>query len=272
MTMYTNSRTLAWLAAIALGLTVLVGGITAATAAEPRPLGGGLNGQNNYILDRAFVDTMKTAGVFRALTADGDIDFTNSAPVDEHGWPTTDFAVYLAQSPPPLGTYRLSFVSGAQPEVRVMIHPGSVQNFSWDPSTGRGTADVVLTAPDAEHFALAFSGTGGGARDIRVIRPGYDPANPPTFTNEYLNLLRSLNPSVVRFMDWTQTNDNVVSTWSERTQPADARQTDVTLTRTVPARDGGTQEVSSDKGIAWEYAMELANTVGADAWINVPTL
>ena len=34
MTMYTNSRTLAWLAAIALGLTVLVGGITA----EPQPL------------------------------------------------------------------------------------------------------------------------------------------------------------------------------------------------------------------------------------------
>jgi hypothetical protein len=252
---------------------VLATVVMGAGTASAEPIGGGLNGQVNYTQDFAFVDAMKTAGKFRAVTGDGQIDFDNDAPVDERGWPTTDFAVYVNETAPPLGTYHLSFVTANRPEVRIPIHPGQVENLNWDAGTGRGTADIVLTG-EGEHFALMFTGTGngnGGARDIRLIRPGYDPTNPPTFTTEYLSHLRSLDPTVLRFMDWTQTNSNVVSHWSERTQPIDASQT-AELTRTVPAREGGTVDVTSGKGVAWEYAIELANTIGADAWVNVPTL
>jgi hypothetical protein len=235
-------------------------------ATDLTPLGGGLNGQNDWIRDLAFVDAMKTAGQFRALQGGG-IDFQHDAPVDAQGWPTTDFGVYVNESRPPLGTHKVSFVTRSRPDVRLVVHPGRVENLTWDAASGRGTADVVLTQPGGEHFVLIFTGTGGGARDVKVIRPGYGPANPPTFTNEYLAHLRNLHPSVLRFMDWTETNRNVVGKWSERTLPTDARQT-MSLTRAVP---GGGQE-TGEKGVAWEYAIELANAVGADAWINVPTL
>jgi hypothetical protein len=264
---------------LVVGVKVATTGTDPTTAPAPaagaaRPLGGGLNGEVDYTKDFAFVDAMKTAGQFRTLDSDGGIDFKHDAPVDARGFPTTDFGVLVNETQPPLGTYRLSFTTAHQPQVRLDLHPGKVQNLAWNAATGRGTADVVLTAPGNEHTGLAFTGTGGGARDIRLIRPGYDPAKAPTFSNEYLAHLRNLNPTVVRFMDWAQTNRNVVSTWSERTLTTDARQT-ATLTRKVPSSDnvaGHTESLTQEKGIAWEYAIELANTIGADAWINLPAL
>jgi hypothetical protein len=229
------------------------------------PLGGGLNGQNDYIRDLAFADAMKTAGQFRALNG-GNVDFNRDAPVDARGWPTTDFAVYVNESEPPLGDYHVSFTSNQQPQVQVLDHPGSVGQVGFDAATKRYSTIVHLGPGHNAHFALRFTNTGGGAREIRVIRPGYDPADPPTFTKDYLAHLNSLKPSVLRFMDWTATNGNVISHWSDRTTPSDARQT-MEVSRPVP---GGT--ATADKGVAWEYAIELCNAVGADAWINVPVL
>ena len=61
-------------------------------------------------------------------------------------------------------------------------------------------------------------------------------------------------------MDFVQTNNNPVVNWSDRTQPTDATQTKVA----VPG------DLQASKGIAWEYAIDLANAVHKDVWVNIP--
>ena len=52
-------------------------------------------------------------------------------------------------------------------------------------------------------------------------------------------------------MDYLQTNNNPVVNWADRSHVSDAIQ-------------------STNKGAAWEYAIELANEAHKDLWINVP--
>jgi hypothetical protein len=68
------------------------------------------------------------------------------------------------------------------------------------------------------------------------------------FHPEFLRALR--NYSVLRFMDWTRTNDSELTRWSERPLPADARYT--------------------VKGIPYELTLELANRLNASVWYSVP--
>src|SRR5262249_27268821 len=88
---------------------------------------------------------------------------------------------------------------------------------------------------------------GSGITNVHLIRPGYDATNPPTFTREFLAHLKRF--STLRFMDWTSTNNSTVVNWSDRTLPT------------------GRQTVN---GVAWEYVIELANTLDKDIWVNVP--
>ena len=69
------------------------------------------------------------------------------------------------------------------------------------------------------------------------------------FTDPFLKMLAPF--PAIRSMGWENTNGNTVTTWSERTLPNDATQ-------------------QTPKGVAWEYVIELANTLGKDLWINVP--
>lgn len=223
------------------------------------PIGGGLNSQPNYSIDFMFTDAMKTSGHYRDPE-----NLDREAPVDERGWPTGDFAVYVSETSLPLGTYHLSYQAKTHPQISVMMRPATVGSDVYDAATGTGSAEITLTG-SGEHTVLRLTGTGGGARGIRLIRPGYDAANPPTFTTGYLANLRSVNPTVLRFMDFAETNFNVVTSWNERTRPDDARQTATLTKETVTGRAAGA------KGAAWEYAIELANTMHTDAWVNVPS-
>src|SRR4030095_9936214 len=93
------------------------------------------------------------------------------------------------------------------------------------------------------------SATNTGITNLKVIRPGYDPNTTQVFQNNYLEHLKQF--SVLRFMDWTQTNNSTIVNWSDRTLPTDARQ-------------------SNTKGVAWEYVVQLANMLHKDVWVNVP--
>src|SRR5207237_4065230 len=108
------------------------------------------------------------------------------------------------------------------------------------------TADVTYNPLDGEtgwYIAIRVQNTrrtptspvGSGLTNVHMIRPGYDAANPPTFTREFLDHLKRF--STLRFMDWTSTNSSTVVNWSDRTLPT------------------GRQTVH---GVAWEYVIELA--------------
>lgn len=55
---------------------------------------------------------------------------------------------------------------------------------------------------------------------------------------------------VIRFMDWNRTNDLPDGAWSARAQPTVA---------------------PGDRGVAYEWQIDLCNRLKADYWINVPT-
>ncbi|MEM8532065.1 MAG: carbohydrate-binding protein [Chloroflexota bacterium] len=211
------------------------------------PLGVGLEGLSDWAQARMFVDAMKTARGF----GNPERPWEGSVPTDTNGWPTQDFGVVVMTAAHHIGgTYRLSFDGKA--DVTALSSTANVQNLQRDTTTNRTTADVIVE-DDAGQLMLSFQDTEDGARNIRLVRPGYEAdteGNPQqTFSQPFLDLLEPF--AVLRFMDFTSTNNNPVAEWDERTTPNNSLQT-------------------RDAGGAWEYVIELANETGKDIWINVP--
>ncbi len=266
-----------------VGLTAAAGSTTASNSAtfinvavnQTVPLGGNLNGEQNYTDDFAFVDAMKTAGTFYALNVGkAGLNLNQPAPINAHGNALSDFGVYVNAVAPEPGTYSLSCVCSTAPTVGLDLTPGTVTNTSYNPATGVFTASVNVTSQGTPggsgQFVLTFKNTGGTLTDLQLIRPGYSTVNPPIFTNDYLASLQQGNPTVLRFMDWDETNGNLTSNWSDRALTTDATQTQY-MTATVNYGYGPTV-VTDQKGIAWEYMIDLANTLHTDMWINIPSL
>jgi hypothetical protein len=92
---------------------------------------------------------------------------------------------------------------------------------------------------------------------MRLIPHAYegDEGNMPTFTPLFLQGLDDF--SVVRVMDWMRTNNSLASLWADR----------ITTTYYTQGQDHTT---SSQHGVAWEYAYELANELDSDLWITIP--
>lgn len=207
-------------------------------------LGANLDRVTDYSRTNAFVDVAKQARRFGSPKA----PYDGSSPVDANGWPTSDFgAVFLTDGLHVGGTYKLSFVGKAN--ITPVASRATVQNQTYNPTTNVTTADVAV-ANTANQLMLAFRNTQGGIKALKLIRPGYPANGQQTFTTPFLNQLKRF--SVLRFMDWTQTNGNVTAIWGDRPQVTHARQ----------SADG--------KGVAWEYAIQLANQLNKDVWINIP--
>ncbi|GAB4239135.1 MAG: hypothetical protein Kow00109_13860 [Acidobacteriota bacterium] len=244
---------------------------TAAFAADyASRIGVGLEGIGGRGLE--FVDAAKTSRPWEAIGG-------GPADVDEHGWPLEDArTVFFDLRPtmawaPPMddpdafqidvsGWYRLSCLGKAtvSPSWGLPFH---VVNQSYDAATNITTADVYLP-PGQALLALDFTGTQGGVKHVRLIRPGYERDTTRTFTREFLAALEPFR--VLRFMDFTHTNNNSPlhrgtedarnwTHWSDRKLPDDATQ--------MPWG-------AKKDGASWEYVIELANASGKDIWINIP--
>ena len=59
--------------------------------------------------------------------------------------------------------------------------------------------------------------------------------------------------SSMRFMDFLATNNNPISSWSERTLPSNFT-------------------MGNSRGIAWEFVIALTNQLNISAWINIPAM
>lgn len=213
----------------------------------------------------AFVDIMKHGRYWM------DADWKNAARVDENGWPLMDASTVLLTGTPAEvnGTYRLIFVG--QAEVSLMWAAGSVDNVAYDAATNTTTADV--------HYAIAVTGSVGlvfrntrrtasaevnsGFANARLYRPGYAADGSAVFTTPFLNAIRKT--SVVRMMDWTYINHNLVERWADRTRPEG-------MLRKFPPYVGpaGSRWNESEPGIALEHQIQLCNEIDADFWVNIP--
>jgi hypothetical protein len=226
---------------------------TPSKAAGAPPLGVNLEGLSDWARLPPFVDMMKTSRVWGAP----DAPWKEISQVDARGWPTVDAGVVVTgqtidagdegrsyQFLKP-GTYRLRFTGKAT--VTATASPNvAVSNYLYDATANRSTADVVVGAR-APNIMLSFRNTTAGVQDVSLRRPGYD--DKQTFTDEFIQAIAPF--SVLRFMDFMATNANPVRSWNERTTPDSATQATI-------------------KGGAYEYAVQMANELGKDIWINVP--
>ncbi|HSV77810.1 MAG TPA: hypothetical protein VLK85_01220, partial [Ramlibacter sp.] len=206
-----------------------------------------LEGLSDWARLSPFIDLMKTARPWGTV----DTPWIASSQVDAQGWPTGDAGVFVKVQTVDAGdqatymktgTYKLRFTGRAT----VSASGATVGNYVYDSSANTSTADVVVGS-GATQLMLTFRGTTGGVRNVSLRQPGY--ADNETFTNEFKQAVAPFG--VLRLMDYLATNHTKVRTWAERTTPASATQ-------------------ASDKGGSYEHAIQMANELGKDIWINVP--
>ena len=227
-------------------------------------------------------------------------DRYKDASKDDVGWPTEDFTwVALDLRPccwfgipgrsfeniddpaafePPaaFGDYDFSFkgqadVSGANSHVTV-----SDLTYEEATNTTRGTVTLAKDNDDTDAgdaiLTLQFENTrrtpddspGSGVTDIHLLRPGFSlDEDYPTFNPAFIDAIAPFDK--LRYMSgWQETNPKASFAngpafleWSKRKRPSDASQK-------------GPSPRGEDRGVAYEYIIELSNETGTDPWINVP--
>ena len=148
---------------------------------------------------------------------------------------------------------------------------GGVQGTGGTPGTGGSTSSGGTLSTGGVPGTSGSTSTGGfvnpapGSKffiGANFWNEGWEPAsdffasnvNWATTTNPWNpTLLSDLAPyaHVLRFMDWNRTNDQVAGSWAARAQPNVA---------------------PGDRGVAYEWQIDLCNRAHVDYWINVPTL
>lgn len=171
---------------------------------------------------------------------------TDTTALGSDGWPVGDFGVFLKSGAGDAGTYQVSF-NGQAAVAPVASSNTTLAHQVYDPARNLTTLDVVR-ADGADQLVLAFTQTGSGIKNLKVVRPGYDALNPPLFATPFLDHIARFK--TLRFMDWLKTNNSLVSSWSSRSTPG--------------------SHYASDAGVPWEHVIALANQAGKDIWINIP--
>ncbi len=218
--------------------------MTSSPSTSVVPLGVNLEGVVDWSRSTMFADAMKHARHWGSVNTPND----EQAPVDADGWPTGDAGVVIMTGVPHMaGVYELSFTGHATvaPVARNDLTT-RVQNMIYNAGTNTSTADIVL-GPDETQLFLVFTGTSGGVKNVKLMRPGYLPTD--TFSRPFLDRLAMFQ--ALRFMGYSNTNGNPQVNWWDRTLPTSATQNHLA-------------------GAAWEYVIELANLTGKDPWINIP--
>ena len=210
-------------------------------------IGANLPAIADYSRTPVYVDLLHQARRFGTPEAPWD----EKALLGDNGWPTGDFGVFLMSGQRGVsgiaGRYTVQFTG--QASVSVVASPARLGPPVYDAARNRTT--MALDMPEgADQLALAFTRTGPGIRDLRVLRPGYTGDAPPLFTRAFLAHVRRFG--ALRFMDWLQTNhDQPARPWSQRPTPLNTRH-------------------ASTAGVPWEHVIALANSTGKDIWINIP--
>ncbi len=230
-------------------------------ATGPAEMALGLAAIKDWSVEQPFLDVMKTARVWIGHRPGqwggmSEAELRDGGYLDQDGWPTSIpttlrgiGTVILTDLPPEAsslaGRYRLRFDGDGIVEVsgrakRVRYAPGEVQ---FDFSPGRGILTVTINRTDRQK-------TGDYVRNISIVKldnaDRFDAGE--VFNPDWTSRIGGFG--AFRFMDWMNTNETEVSDWADR-----PRISDYTYARA---------------GVPVEVLVQLANTLGADPWFNMP--
>jgi hypothetical protein len=259
-------RVLPWLSPVVASLALVGVGLRPSSAADPAApttdshrsapheglaLGMNLSAVNDWDREWVFVDVFKQSRPWISQNVGGQGPWDNGQVVlvDALGWPklrpgqaATTLLCRDLQGHYPAGIYVCTY------EGR-----GDLQ-WGFDARLLSATAGRMLldVKPSDSGILLRIdrSEPSNPIRNIRVLMPGFERL-PNSLHPLFVQRLKPFR--VLRFMDWTATNNSPIKTWSERTKPEFAQQ-------------------SGPKGVAIEYAIDLCNQLHADPWFCMPHL
>ena len=265
--MQVRLRTPGWLL---LGVLVLSapGWVQAATTENAQSaLGMNLAAVTYYSSELPFLDLLHMPGQWITHSdATWDTKEEQYLDLDPDGWPRSLTAV---NDPRPQQFTSVAIVVPRLNSAAGGYYPTGRYLVLYD---GQGTLDyrldasVVSRAPgrDVINVAQATSSgielritatdphrVGKYLRNIRLVKAENEKAlqRGQLFNPAFLALLRNFR--ALRFMDWLATNGSPLSSWAARPMPANAFW-------------------GTDKGVPLEVAVQLANVLSADPWLNVP--
>jgi hypothetical protein len=233
-------------------------------------LGTNLEGISYWSSEQPFLNIFANAGAWITHSSStwdtGEEQYLN---LDANGWPITlttvndpspqkfnSVGVVVQVNFPstpngyyPAGNYVVLYagqgtLSFAGDAVVVSSAPGQYTLKVANPS--EGGIDIRITATDPNH-------TGNYLRNIQVVQAANLPAlnAGQIFNPRFLSVIQNFR--TLRFMDWLSVNNSTLSSWSNRPLQTNAF--------------WGTAN-----GVPVEVAVQLANAISADAWLNVPAM
>jgi hypothetical protein len=266
-----------WCGLAAIAALAIIGTASSAVLAATSynansAMGTNLAGVSYWTSELPFLDNFKTCAGFSTHNAAGtETNEEQYMNLDANGWPMsltavneptrqqfTQLSTLILRNLPntPNGTYPAGqYVVRYQGQgtITYAFDAVKVANLS---TPGRDVINVAnptsggiwitITATDPNH-------TGNYLKNIQVVKAEQESAliAGQVFNPYFLNLVRNFR--VLRFMDWFNTNGSTLSSWSSRPQ-----QTYMTW--------------ATPSGVPYEVAVQLANAISADAWINIPVM
>lgn len=196
-----------------------------------------------------FNNVMKSASEWSSFTLNEwtfNTEKMSHIPLDPQGYPL-ELPIIVDEKPQGVrflfnNTYKGNFVFLYEGE-------GSF-DFRQLPHFKKNGQDYITLTGEGGHkwIDILESKKGNHVRNIQIL-PEEDMQNPGTF---YPLFLKGLKPfHCLRFMDWMAINNSKQTTWDTRAQPEYYTQ-------------------GLENGVAIEYAIELCNTLGCDAWFCIP--
>ena len=261
------ARCLGFVAIVGLSISSSAQAATASNAQSA--LGVNLTAVNYYSSEQPFLNIFKTgSGWITHSNATWDTGEEQYLNLDSNGYPITLTVVNApnTQSFTSLGVLLQrdfpSTTNGYYPagQYAVDYDGQGTLTYSLDASLVSSSPgrDVINVTPSASGIFIQITSTdpnhtGNYLRNIRLVRVANEAAlnAGQIFNQKFLNRIKNFR--ALRFMDWFQTNGSTLFSWANRPLQTFAFW-------------------GTPKGVPIEVAIQLANAVSADAWLNVPVM
>lgn len=131
------------------------------------------------------------------------------------GWPTSDFGMCLVSEAYDIGGRYLLTAKGNADVKMTIRFEGHIENKTYNSSTNTLSA-IVFILQNTSDMGISFTNTSGpGLQDISLLQIGYNASGKQDITKLILAHLSRF--SIIRFMDWTDTNANHDVNWNDTT-------------------------------------------------------
>ncbi len=223
-----------------------------------RPIGVNLTGVTDYSTEFVFTDAFKQSRFWISHEDDFNADWDSgvSIPLNANGYP---LEIPYNNGTDPEQIVRSVLFSGQNGQYPSgqyrLIVEGTGEVTLWGAANGTFTTPIntlvdVDPSAGAIFIEMEESLLTNPITNIKFIFPeNIDNYQSQIFTTELLDFVSDFQN--IRFMDWLATNFSPNTNWSERTTATYFTQT-------------------TDKGVAWEYIINLSNISQKNAWINIP--